>query len=78
MSAAAQVSFVCGFGDPAAGVGGLAWDLGEEIEAGRTSSISAQEIGERLAAMGARPAVSAPPASTRLANVRRFIASFIS
>jgi hypothetical protein len=25
----AQDSFVCGFGDPAAGVGGLAWDLGE-------------------------------------------------
>ena len=33
----------------------LAWDLGEEIEAGRTSSVSAQEIGERLATMGARP-----------------------
>ena len=33
----------------------LAWDLGEEIEAGRTRSVSAQEIGERLAAMGARP-----------------------
>jgi hypothetical protein len=24
-----QASLVCGFGDPAAGVGGLAWDLGE-------------------------------------------------
>ena len=33
----------------------LAWDLGEEIEAGRTRSVSAQEIGERLAALGARP-----------------------
>ena len=33
----------------------LAWDLGEEIEAGRTGGVSAQEIGERLAAMGARP-----------------------
>jgi hypothetical protein len=29
MNAAEQRSFVCGFGDPAAGVGGLAWDLGE-------------------------------------------------
>jgi hypothetical protein len=29
MSAAARDSFVCGFGDPAAGVGGLAWDLSE-------------------------------------------------
>ena len=33
----------------------LAWDLGEEIEAGRTGRVTAQEIGERLAAMGARP-----------------------
>ena len=33
----------------------LAWDLGEEIEAGRTSSVSTQEIGDRLTAMGARP-----------------------
>ena len=33
----------------------LAWDLGEEIEAGRTRSVSAQEICERLAALGARP-----------------------
>ena len=33
----------------------LAWDLGEEIEAGRTSSASTQEIGDRLTAMGARP-----------------------
>lgn len=33
----------------------LAWDLGAEIEAGRTSRITAQEISERLAAMGARP-----------------------
>jgi hypothetical protein len=29
MSAAERESFVCGFGDPAAGVGGLAWDLSE-------------------------------------------------
>ena len=29
MNGAEQRSFVCGFGDPAAGVGGLAWDLGE-------------------------------------------------
>jgi hypothetical protein len=29
MNGAEQASFVCGFGDPAAGVGGLAWDLGE-------------------------------------------------
>jgi hypothetical protein len=29
MNEAGQVSFVCGFGDPAAGVAGLAWDLGE-------------------------------------------------
>jgi hypothetical protein len=29
MNAASQKSFVCGFGDPAAGLGGVAWDLGE-------------------------------------------------
>lgn len=29
MNDSEQVAFVCGFGDPAAGVGGLAWDLGE-------------------------------------------------
>ena len=29
MNATEQRAFVCGFGDPAAGVGGLAWDLGE-------------------------------------------------
>jgi hypothetical protein len=29
MNPAARHSVVCGFGDPAAGVGGLAWDLGE-------------------------------------------------
>ena len=29
MNATAEDSFVCGFGDPAAGVGGLAWDFGE-------------------------------------------------
>ena len=33
----------------------LAWDLGAEIEAGRTDRVTAQEISERLAAMGARP-----------------------
>ena len=33
----------------------LAWDLGAEIEAGRTGRVTAQEISERLAAMGARP-----------------------
>ena len=29
MNATEQRPFVCGFGDPSAGVGGLAWDLGE-------------------------------------------------
>ena len=29
MNGAQQQAFVCGFGDPATGVGGLAWDLGE-------------------------------------------------
>jgi hypothetical protein len=29
MNGSGQRAFVCGFGDPAAGVGGLAWDLGE-------------------------------------------------
>ena len=29
MNGAGQRAFVCGFGDPSAGVGGLAWDLGE-------------------------------------------------
>jgi hypothetical protein len=29
MNGARQVAFVCGFGDPSTGVGGLAWDLGE-------------------------------------------------
>jgi hypothetical protein len=29
MNGPGQVWFVCGFGDPAAGLGGLAWDLGE-------------------------------------------------
>ena len=33
----------------------LAWDLGAEIEAGRTGRVTVQEISERLAAMGARP-----------------------
>ena len=33
----------------------LAWDLGAEIEAGRTGRVTAQEISERLVAMGARP-----------------------
>ena len=33
----------------------LAWDLGAAIEAGRTGRVTAQEISERLAAMGARP-----------------------
>ncbi len=33
----------------------LAWDLGEEIESGRTGTVGVQEISERLAAMGARP-----------------------
>ena len=32
----------------------LAWDLGEEFEAGRAGGVSAQEISERLASMGAR------------------------
>ena len=29
MNGGQQQAFVCGFGDPAAGVGGLAWDIGE-------------------------------------------------
>lgn len=29
MNGTAQKAFVCGFGDPAAGLGGLAWDFGE-------------------------------------------------
>ena len=33
----------------------LAWDLGEEIEAECTRTMSTREISERLAAMGARP-----------------------
>ena len=32
----------------------LAWDLGEELEAGRAGGVSTQEIGDRLASMGAR------------------------
>jgi hypothetical protein len=42
MNATEQRAFVCGFGDPSAGVGGLAWDLGEPgalvLSEGKTSA----------------------------------------
>ena len=49
----AATAFVCGFGDPAAGVGALAWDLGEpgalllsEAEGSRAATFALEEGGD--------------------------------
>ena len=87
MNGGQQRAFVCGFGDPAAGVGGLAWDLGRPgalllsegelsaatfaLEEGGDAATLEITAGERTVEATVDPADGRAPARRRRRSHRR-------